>query len=98
MSNPNPTIVHSISLADHNFIVQSLNKNPLGAEVMGVAALISRLNATAQAVVDVENKKLADAAAALETANLERNAKAPKAKKTAVAAAAEVTGGTVGPV
>ena len=50
--NENPVITHSVTLADHNFIVQTLNRNPLCMPVMDVAALIQHLNAAAQRQVD----------------------------------------------
>lgn len=63
MSDPtNPSITHAVTLKEHNFIVTTLNRNPLGADVMEVAALIQKLNNTAKAVVEVENAKLAEAA------------------------------------
>ncbi len=43
-----PQITHAVSLSEHNFLVKTLNRNPLGVDVMEVAAFISRLQTSAQ--------------------------------------------------
>lgn len=100
MNDPsNPNITHVLTLSEHNFIVKSLNRNPLGADVMEVSGLITKLNTSAKGVVDKLNadeaakKKLLDdlaETAAKKTAA--KSSKVPKAWKTAVADAAAGTG------
>jgi hypothetical protein len=47
--NPNPDINHTITLSEHNIIVQALNQALVpGVPVIQAAALIQKLNTAAQ--------------------------------------------------